>query len=222
MRDVTHADNDTAGKRHRRVTTLRAMALRANGTAGSETGESAGRRGRPDHRAKLGGTSVPTSNTGGDWRSSGRIFRPGRASRATGSRRPTRPYRDRPARVRRPRHPPTRGRALSVCRPGALAASMMLSTGGTNPRALDRLEKAWSGGGVRRRRAIGAGVLGGGSRRNGFEVVDQAVGAGLARAAATARSPGPRSSGAKLDDLLREGTASRRSSPVHGDLRWMG
>lgn len=101
--------------------------------------------------------------------------------------------------------------------PGALAASMMLSTGGTTAR-LDRLEKA---GLVERspspsdRRGVLVRLT-----THGFEVVDQAVGAGLAeqqRLLAHLSAEQRR----QLDDLLRE-ALQPSIKPVRGDLRWMG
>jgi DNA-binding MarR family transcriptional regulator len=101
--------------------------------------------------------------------------------------------------------------------PGALAASMMLSTGGTTAR-LDRLEKA---GLIERspspsdRRGVLVRLT-----THGFEVVDQAVGAGLAeqqRLLAHLSAEQRR----QLDDLLRE-ALQPPIKPVHGDLRWMG
>jgi DNA-binding MarR family transcriptional regulator len=100
--------------------------------------------------------------------------------------------------------------------PGALAASMMLSTGGTTAR-LDRLEKA---GLVERspsptdRRGVLVRLT-----PHGFDVVDRAVGAGLAEqerllahlSAETRR---------QLDDLLRE-ALHQPTEPPRGDLRWM-
>jgi DNA-binding MarR family transcriptional regulator len=100
--------------------------------------------------------------------------------------------------------------------PGALAASMMLSTGGTTAR-LDRLEKA---GLVERspspsdRRGVLVRLT-----THGFEVVDQAVGAGLAeqqRLLAHLSAEKRR----QLDDLLREALQAP-VKPLRGDLRWM-
>jgi DNA-binding MarR family transcriptional regulator len=100
--------------------------------------------------------------------------------------------------------------------PGALAASMMLSTGGTTAR-LDRLEKT---GLVERspspsdRRGVLVRLT-----PHGFDVVDQAVGAGLAEQQrllahlAVAKRQ-------QLDDLLRE-ALQQPVKPVHTDLRWI-
>ncbi len=100
--------------------------------------------------------------------------------------------------------------------PGTLAASMMLSTGGTTAR-LDRLEKA---GLVERSPSPSdrRGVLVRLTSR-GLEVVDQAVGAGLAeqeRLLAHLSAEQRR----RLDDLLRE-ALQERVKPVRADLRWM-
>jgi DNA-binding MarR family transcriptional regulator len=100
--------------------------------------------------------------------------------------------------------------------PGALAASMMLSTGGTTAR-LDRLEKA---GMVERspspsdRRGVLVRLT-----PHGFDVVDQAVGAGLAeQERLLAHLPAEKRQ--QLDDLLRE-ALHQPADPVRGDLRWM-
>jgi DNA-binding MarR family transcriptional regulator len=100
--------------------------------------------------------------------------------------------------------------------PGALAASMMLSTGGTTAR-LDRLEKA---GLVERspspsdRRGILVRLT-----PHGLDLVDQAVGAGLAEQqrmlahlSAEKRS--------RLDELLRE-ALNRPPEPIRADIRWL-
>jgi DNA-binding MarR family transcriptional regulator len=101
--------------------------------------------------------------------------------------------------------------------PGALAASMMLSTGGTTAR-LDRLEKAAL---VERspspsdRRGVLVRLT-----PKGFEVIEQAVGEGLAeqkrllsRLSAEKRR--------QLDELLREVLAGSAEPPVRVDMRWM-
>jgi DNA-binding MarR family transcriptional regulator len=100
--------------------------------------------------------------------------------------------------------------------PGALASSMMLSTGGTTAR-LDRLEKV---GMVQRlpspsdRRGVLVRLTG-----KGFEVIEQAVGAGLSeQQRLLAHLPATKQR--QLDALLREAlTATER--PAKGDLRWM-
>jgi DNA-binding MarR family transcriptional regulator len=100
--------------------------------------------------------------------------------------------------------------------PGALAASMMLSTGGTTAR-LDRLEKA---GMVERspspsdRRGVLVRLT-----SHGFDVIDQAVSAGLAeQERLLAHLPAERRR--QLDDLLRE-ALHQPADPVRGDLRWL-
>jgi DNA-binding MarR family transcriptional regulator len=100
--------------------------------------------------------------------------------------------------------------------PGALAASMMLSTGGTTAR-LDRLEKV---GMVERspspsdRRGVLVRLT-----PHGFDVVDQAVGAGLAeQERLLAHLPAEKRQ--QLDDLLRE-ALHQPADPARGDLRWM-
>jgi DNA-binding MarR family transcriptional regulator len=88
--------------------------------------------------------------------------------------------------------------------PGALAASMMLSTGGTTAR-LDRLEKA----GLAERRPSPTdrrGVLVRLTPR-GKDVVDGAVGAGLARQQSLLAHLPPASQ-RRLADLLREALAA--------------
>jgi DNA-binding MarR family transcriptional regulator len=97
--------------------------------------------------------------------------------------------------------------------PGALAASMMLSTGGTTAR-LDRLEKT---GLIERapsptdRRGVLVRLT-----AAGFDVVDQAVAAGLAeQQRLLAHMPAERLR--QLDDLLREALASA----PRPDLRWL-
>ncbi|MET0418830.1 MAG: MarR family transcriptional regulator [Actinoplanes sp.] len=104
--------------------------------------------------------------------------------------------------------------------PGALASSMMLSTGGTTAR-LDRLEKA---GLIERlpspsdRRSVLVRLTG-----KGFEVVDQAVGAGLAeQQRLLAHLPEDRQR--QLAELLREAmeiAAVEEPKPVRADLRWL-
>jgi DNA-binding MarR family transcriptional regulator len=101
--------------------------------------------------------------------------------------------------------------------PGSLAASMMLSSGGTTAR-LDRLEKL---GLVERqpsptdRRSVLVRLT-----DQGFEVVEQAVAAGLAEQQRLLAhlTPAQRQ---QLDDLLREALRFPAGSPVHGDLRWL-
>jgi DNA-binding MarR family transcriptional regulator len=100
--------------------------------------------------------------------------------------------------------------------PGALAASMMLSTGGTTAR-LDRLEKA---GMVERspsptdRRGVVVRLT-----PHGFDVIDRAVGAGLAeQERLLAHLPAEKRR--QLDDLLRE-ALHQPADPIRGDLRWM-
>ncbi|MEV6851189.1 MarR family transcriptional regulator [Actinoplanes sp. NPDC051411] len=100
--------------------------------------------------------------------------------------------------------------------PGALAASMMLSTGGTTAR-LDRLEKA---GMVERspspsdRRGVLVRLT-----PHGFDVVDQAVSAGLAeQERLLAHLPAEKRR--QLDDLLRE-ALHQPADPARGDLRWL-
>jgi DNA-binding MarR family transcriptional regulator len=100
--------------------------------------------------------------------------------------------------------------------PGALAASMMLSTGGTTAR-LDRLEKA---GMVERspsptdRRGVVVRLT-----PHGFDVIDRAVGAGLAEQERLLAHL-PAGKRRQLDDLLRE-ALQQPTSPVRGDMRWM-
>ena len=98
--------------------------------------------------------------------------------------------------------------------PGALAASMMLSSGGTTAR-LDRLEKA---GLVERRPSPN-------DRRSvlvqlttaGFDVVERAVGAGLAeQQQLLGHLPHDRLQ--QLDDLLREALAP---TLPRADMRWL-
>ena len=100
--------------------------------------------------------------------------------------------------------------------PGALAASMLLSSGGTTAR-LDRLEKT---GMIERspsptdRRGVLVRLT-----AKGFDVVDQAVGAGLAeQQRLLAHLPADRRQ--QLDDLLRE-VLGQPADPVRGDLRWL-
>jgi DNA-binding MarR family transcriptional regulator len=97
--------------------------------------------------------------------------------------------------------------------PGALAASMMLSTGGTTAR-LDRLEKV---GLIERlpsptdRRSVLVQLT-----PQGFDVVDQAVSAGLAeQQRLLAHMPPERLR--QLDDLLREALGG----PIRADMRWL-
>lgn len=100
--------------------------------------------------------------------------------------------------------------------PGALASSMMLSTGGTTAR-LDRLEKA---GLVERSPSPSdrRGVLVRLTQR-GFDVVDQAVGAGLAeQERLLAHLPAEKRH--QLDGLLRE-ALRQPGEAVRGDLRWL-
>ncbi|XVV10688.1 MarR family winged helix-turn-helix transcriptional regulator [Actinoplanes sp. CA-131856] len=102
--------------------------------------------------------------------------------------------------------------------PGELAASMMLSTGGTTAR-LDRLEK---GGLVERlpspsdRRSVLVRLT-----EAGYEVVERAVGAGLAE---QQRLLGdlPSEKLRQLDDLLREALRASGGARVTGDMRWLG
>jgi DNA-binding MarR family transcriptional regulator len=100
--------------------------------------------------------------------------------------------------------------------PGALAASMMLSTGGTTAR-LDRLEKA---GLVERSPSPSdrRGVLVRLTPR-GLEVIDQAVGAGLAEQQQLLAHLSAEKR-RQLDDLLRE-VLEQSIKPARGDLRWM-
>jgi len=102
--------------------------------------------------------------------------------------------------------------------PGALAASMMLSSGGTTAR-LDRLEKA---GLIERlpsptdRRSVLVRLTG-----KGFDVIDQAVGAGLAEQQRMLAHL-PEEKRRQLADLLREAMLlSTGGDPVRGDLRWL-
>jgi DNA-binding MarR family transcriptional regulator len=101
--------------------------------------------------------------------------------------------------------------------PGQLAASMMLSTGGTTAR-VDRLEKI---GLVERspspsdRRGILVRLTG-----KGFETVEGAVGAGLAeqeRLLAHLSQAKRR----QLDDLLREALNQPFERPAAPDIRWL-
>ncbi|XVU23476.1 MarR family winged helix-turn-helix transcriptional regulator [Actinoplanes sp. CA-054009] len=102
--------------------------------------------------------------------------------------------------------------------PGELAASMMLSTGGTTAR-LDRLEKA---GLVQRlpspsdRRSVLVRLT-----EAGFEVVEMAVGAGLAEQQRLLEDL-PSEKLRQLDDLLREALRASGGARVTGDLRWLG
>jgi DNA-binding MarR family transcriptional regulator len=103
--------------------------------------------------------------------------------------------------------------------PGALASSMMLSTGGTTAR-LDRLEKA---GMVERlpspsdRRSVLVRLT-----SKGFEVVDQAVAAGLAEQQRLLADL-PEERQRQLADLLREAMQVVAAvEPVRGDIRWLG
>ena len=103
--------------------------------------------------------------------------------------------------------------------PGALADSMMLSSGGTTAR-LDRLEKA---GLIERlpspsdRRSVLVRLT-----DSGLEVVDQAVGAGLAeQQRLLAHLPEERQR--QLADLLREAMQfAAADEPMRGDIRWLG
>ncbi|MGX6605502.1 MarR family winged helix-turn-helix transcriptional regulator [Micromonosporaceae bacterium Da 78-11] len=102
--------------------------------------------------------------------------------------------------------------------PGHLAASMMLSTGGTTAR-LDRLEKV---GLVERapsptdRRSVLVRLT-----DTGFTTVEQAIGAGLTeQQRLLAHLSQERRE--QLDDLLREALAFPADRPVHGDMRWIG
>lgn len=100
--------------------------------------------------------------------------------------------------------------------PGALAASMMLSTGGTTAR-LDRLEKA----GLTERLPSPTdrrGVLVRLTAR-GFDVVDRAVGAGLAE---QQRLLGHMSEERQLElsKLLREALGVRSDLMRNADMRW--
>jgi DNA-binding MarR family transcriptional regulator len=101
--------------------------------------------------------------------------------------------------------------------PGALAASMMLSSGGTTAR-LDRLEKLAL---VERRPSPSdrRGVLVQLTDR-GFEVVDQAVAAGLAEQQRLLAhlTPAQRK---QLDDLLREALNFPPDTGPRVDLRWL-
>lgn len=101
--------------------------------------------------------------------------------------------------------------------PGRLAASMMLSTGGTTAR-LDRLEKA---GLIERspspsdRRGVLVRLTG-----RGFETVERAVGAGLAeqeRLLAHLTQAKRR----QLDELLREALDAPPAEPLRGDWQWV-
>lgn len=89
--------------------------------------------------------------------------------------------------------------------PGALAASMMLSTGGTTAR-LDRLEKA----GLTQRRPSPTDRRGVLVRLTpqGREIIDGAVGAGLARQQSLLAHLPPATQ-RQLADLLREALAGR-------------
>jgi DNA-binding MarR family transcriptional regulator len=101
--------------------------------------------------------------------------------------------------------------------PGQLAASMMLSTGGTTAR-LDRLEKI---GLIERspsptdRRGILVRLT-----DRGFETVERAVGAGLAeqeRLLAHLTQAKRR----QLDELLREALDRPAGEPLRGDWQWV-
>ena len=196
MGDVTHAGNDSVGQ----------------GSAGNETGDQPADGvdriiGQWEHER-------PDLDTGA-MAVFGRIFRLARIAgdrveKAYAAYGIGRPEFDVLATLRRAGEP----YQLS---PGALAAAMMLSTGGTTAR-LDRLEKA---GLVERspsptdRRGVLVRLT-----THGFEVVDQAVGAGLAeqqRLLAHLSAEQRR----QLDDLLRA-ALQPPIKPVHGDLRWMG
>ncbi|MGK5678049.1 MarR family winged helix-turn-helix transcriptional regulator [Actinoplanes sp. URMC 104] len=99
--------------------------------------------------------------------------------------------------------------------PGELAASMMLSTGGTTAR-LDRLERA---GMIERlpsptdRRGVLVRLT-----PQGFDVIEQAVGAGLAEQRRMLAHL-PQSKQRQLDALLREALAGVRTD---ADVRWLG
>lgn len=100
--------------------------------------------------------------------------------------------------------------------PGELAASMALSTGGTTAR-LDRLEKA---GLVERlpspsdRRSVLVRLT-----EAGYEVIEQAVGAGLAeQQRMLADLPSERLR--QLDALLREALRATGGARMTGDIRW--
>jgi DNA-binding MarR family transcriptional regulator len=100
--------------------------------------------------------------------------------------------------------------------PGALAASMMLSTGGTTAR-LDRLEKV---GLIERlpspsdRRSILVRLT-----DTGFGIIEEAVAAGLAeQQRMLAHLPGEKLR--QLDDLLREALEQPTGEPLRGDMRW--
>jgi DNA-binding MarR family transcriptional regulator len=102
--------------------------------------------------------------------------------------------------------------------PGALASSMMLSTGGTTAR-LDRLERV---GLVTRqpsptdRRGVLVRLT-----AKGFDTVEQAVGAGLAeQRALLAHMPEERLR--QLDELLREALSRPPGSASRADMRWLG
>jgi DNA-binding MarR family transcriptional regulator len=100
--------------------------------------------------------------------------------------------------------------------PGALSASMMLSTGGTTAR-LDRLEKV--GMVVRSpspsdRRGVVVRLT-----PHGFDVIDRAVGAGLAEQERLLAHLSAEKRH-QLDDLLRE-ALHQPVEPVRGDMRWM-
>jgi DNA-binding MarR family transcriptional regulator len=101
--------------------------------------------------------------------------------------------------------------------PGELAASMMLSTGGTTAR-LDRLEKA---GLVRRlpsptdRRSVLVKLT-----EAGFDVIERAVEAGLAeQQRMLARLPADKLR--QLDDLLREALLATGGARATADYRWL-
>jgi len=100
--------------------------------------------------------------------------------------------------------------------PGALAASMMLSTGGTTAR-LDRLEKV---GMVERspsptdRRGVLVRLT-----PHGFDVIDRAVSAGLSEEEKLLEHL-PVEKRRQLDDLLRE-ALHQPGETLRGDLRWL-
>ncbi|MFG1991561.1 MarR family winged helix-turn-helix transcriptional regulator [Actinoplanes sp. NPDC048988] len=102
--------------------------------------------------------------------------------------------------------------------PGELAASMMLSTGGTTAR-LDRLEKA---GLIERlpspsdRRSVLVRLT-----EAGYEVVERAVGAGLAEQQRLLEEL-PSEKLQQLDELLREVLRVSGGARVTGDARWWG
>jgi DNA-binding MarR family transcriptional regulator len=100
--------------------------------------------------------------------------------------------------------------------PGALAASMMLSSGGTTAR-LDRLEKV---GLVERlpspndRRGVLVRLT-----PKGFGIIDQAVGAGLAEEQALLAGL-PMEKLRQLDDLLRETLSKADAAPRQAEISW--